>query len=69
MKKRAIGGCWDFIWDIDDFIRYCKNYDIKDEDGYGYYSDGTYEYNIVLPSDVVKNKINTNYNYVVWYNR
>lgn len=62
------------LWELDDFIEWCQFGMLKDEDGYGYYSNSSEGYEplkefIVRPSDVVKDNVKYDYKYVHWYTK
>lgn len=61
-------------WELDDFIEWCQFGMLKDEDGYGYYSNSSDGHEplkdfIVRPSDVVKDNVKYDYKYVHWYKK
>ena len=55
---------------LDEFIGECKNGNLIDYDGFGYYSDGVKESkDPVYPSEVLTGEIQYKWAYVNWYNR
>lgn len=53
-----------------DFKEACKCKGFTDDDGSGYYSDGTNEYRIpAYPSSFYYNNENRNFTHVMWYNK
>ena len=53
-----------------DFICRCGYGLFTNYDGHGYYSDGKKMTNIrVLPSDIMNGKINSSYEFVIWFNK
>lgn len=59
------------VFHLDQFIEDCKHNTYIDYDGSGYYSDGKVMFTDeqVLPSDIVRGKINYSYKFVIWFNR
>lgn len=55
---------------LEEFIQICKNEEITDADGYGYYATENGKSNIIIyPSDVLDNKIRHDFSHIVWFNR
>ncbi len=53
-----------------EFINNCKNNSFIDYDGFGYYATKELITNkIVHPSDIINNRIDRNFSYIVWFNR
>ena len=59
-------------WEIpvEEFENSCRLGCFTDNDGYGYYADDEYEYNIIVSIDnVIKRKSNKNFKYVIWHSK
>ena len=59
-------------WEIpvEEFENSCKLGCFADNDGYGYYADDEYEYNILVSiENAIKGKSNKNFKYVIWYSK
>jgi hypothetical protein len=74
MKKELIGSEFGDLFTIEEFKKLCEDDCFIDCDGIGQWSDGVFIYgnifdNPVLPSDIVKGKINKEFTHIVWYNR
>ena len=73
MRKRPLAKNCD-LFTIRKFKTACKNDWFNDFDGFGLWSDGTYEYgspweDAVYPSDILKGKIRKEFTHVVWFNK
>lgn len=60
---------WKGDWmKINDFIVKCKNEQLDDSDGYGYYATENGKSNIkIFPSDVIDEKVRTDFSHVIWF--
>lgn len=55
---------------LDDFKKMCKDGDITDDDGYGKYASEKAVSNIeIYPSDILANKVRTDFSHIAWYNK
>ena len=55
---------------IAEFESLCKCHALTSDDGFGYYADDEYEYNICVNcSNGALGKSNKNFKYVIWYNK
>lgn len=53
---------------IEEFIENCKDDTFTDDEGYGYYATETGKSDIkIYPSDVIDNKIRTDFSHVIWF--
>lgn len=61
----------DSLYTLQEFIEQVKSGGFIDYDGFGYYSDGKYQYPTeeVYPSTVAAGKINRKFSHVVWFNK
>lgn len=62
------------LWELDDFLEWCRFGMLTDNDGYGYYSNSSDNHEpfkefIVRPSDVIKDNVKYDYKYVHWYKK
>ena len=59
------------VFTLETFIENCECGGFTDYGGFGYYSDGIYEYEdfVVYPSAIVEGIINRDFSHVVWFNR
>lgn len=58
------------VMSLEDFVESVKNGDFIDYDGYGHYVRGDKESDVtIIPSDVIANKIRTDFDTIIWYNR
>lgn len=59
------------LFTLEEFIKNCKSGGFTDYDGFGYYSDGEYEYEgyVVLPSYVLAGNVKRKFSHVIWFNR
>ena len=55
---------------LDEFKKMCKDGDITDDDGYGKYASEKAVSNIeIYPSDILANKVRTDFSHIAWYNK
>lgn len=55
---------------LNDFKKMCKDGDITDDDGYGKYASEKAVSNIeIYPSDILANKVRTDFSHIAWYNK
>ena len=55
---------------VSDFTEFCARGYFIDYDGYGMYATKDKMTKLIVhPSDIANNEINTDYHYVVWFNR
>lgn len=55
---------------LDEFKKMCKEGDIIDDDGYGKYASEKAVSNIeIYPSDILANKVRTDFSHIAWYNK
>lgn len=62
------------LWELDDFLEWCRFGMLTDNDGYEYYSNSSDNHEpfkefIVRPSDVIKDNVKYDYKYVHWYKK
>lgn len=60
----------DHIMTMEEFAESCEEGGFIDYDGFGHYSDGTYEFHKnIHPSDVTEGRYDKRFSHVIWFNR
>lgn len=55
---------------LEEFKKMCKDGDLTDDDGYGKYASEKAVSNIeIYPSDILANKVRTDFSHIAWYNK
>lgn len=73
MKNEELLPDFGTLFGLYEFIRYCKEGYLIDEDGIGFYSNGRvfWRDEIAYPSDMIGERIkyNTEFRFVIWFNK